>query len=481
MNAALSALMTGQSGVKPGKGDAAVPEGFAALMGAVPIAETGTTVPPFTLGPDGEPILPGSDDATAEGMADILGLSLTAEEAGDPTALSMEASFTGLMIAALPAFAAATPQETGPVTVATTVNVPAVTVPQAAVQVVAGAPDPQLPLTAAAAAPLAADAVAASATQTPVKVALEASAPAAAPPVEAKGDAKIAAPAPQTALILPSGTAPKIPATDQQPISATTKVQTVAQTQVMTGMQPVPKPEGSNKLSIPSRAVPQATTAVEGAAASESMTDADAPVAPLRQAAFGAEQPTFLNNAAAQGKASVDGTATFRPAEVAQSQPVENNALLLADQASDLKAAAPSPEVQSKPAPKPFADALISQVKSVEAKEGRTSVSLHPRGLGQIEIDVVTDKDHGTRVVVRVENPAVLQTLRDERQLLAQGLGFTDAGSFEFQQGFSEDRTRDQQQSHVPFGGTNDDTAGTVTAGVQHKNVVDDGQLDILT
>ena len=222
--------------MKPAKGASAVPEGFAALMGAVPIAETGTTVPPFTLGPDGEPILPGSDDATAEGMADILGLSLTAEEAGDPTALSMEASFTGLMIAALPAFAAATPQETGPVTVATTVNVPAVTVPQAAVQVVAGAPDPQLPLTAAAAAPLAADAVAASATQTPVKVALEASAPAAAPPVEAKGDAKIAAPAPQTALILPSGTAPKIPATDQQPISATTKVQTVAQTQVMTGM-----------------------------------------------------------------------------------------------------------------------------------------------------------------------------------------------------------------------------------------------------
>ena len=65
--------------------------------------------------------------------------------------------------------------------------------------------------------------------------------------------------------------------------------------------------------------------------------------------------------------------------------------------------------------------------------------------------------------------------------LLAQGLGFTDAGSFEFQQGFSDDGARDQQRSAAGFGGGIDDGAGPVTAGVQHKNVVDDGQLDILT
>ena len=474
--------MTGQAGVKTGKGSSAVPEGFAALMGTVAIGEAGAAVPPFTLGPDGEPILLGSDDATAEGMADVLGLSLTAEQAGDPTALSMEASFTGLMSAAQPTGEGAPAQATGAVTTATTVSAPAVAVPQAFVQGVAGETDPQLPL---AAPTLAADAVAANVTQTAVKVAPETAAPTAPSPVEAKTDVKIAAPAPQPSAVPQPVTAPATAVAAQQPIAATAEVQSVAQTQGVAGVQPVPKPQVSDTVSTPSRAAPQAAAAVEGTAPPEPSIDADTPVAPLRQAAFGAEQPTFLNagqnGAAAPGKAPVDVTATFRPAEVVQAQPVESNALILADQASDLKAAAPSAETQAKPAPKPFADALISQVKAVEAKEGRTSVSLHPRGLGQIEIEVVTDKDSGTRVVVRVENPAVLQTLRDERQLLAQGLGFTDAGSFEFQQGFSDDGARDQQRATAGFGGGIDDGAGPVTAGVQHKNVVDDGQLDILT
>jgi len=474
--------MTGQAGVKTGKGSSAVPEGFAALMGTVAIGEAGAAVPPFTLDPDGEPILLGSDDATAEGMADVLGLSLTTEQAGDPTALSMEASFTGLMTAAQPTGEGAPAQATGAVTTATTVSAPAVAVPQTFVQGVAGDADPQLPL---AAPSLAADAVAANVTQTAVKVAPETAAPTVLSPVEAKTDVKIAAPAPQASVVPQSVAAPATAVAAQQPIAATADVQTVAQTQGAAAVQPVPKPQVSDKVSTPPRAAPQAVAAVEGTAPPEPSIDADTPVAPLRQAAFGAEQPTFLNagqnGAATQGKAPVDVTATFRPAEVVQAQPVESNALILADQASDLKAAAPSAETQAKPAPKPFADALISQVKAVEAKEGRTSVSLHPRGLGQIEIEVVTDKDSGTRVVVRVENPAVLQTLRDERQLLAQGLGFTDAGSFEFQQGFSDDGARDQQRSTAGFGGGIDDGAGPVTAGVQHKNVVDDGQLDILT
>ena len=166
MNVALSALMTGQAGVKAGKGSSAVPEGFAALMGTVAIGEAGAAVPPFTLGPDGEPILLGSDDATAEGMADVLGLSLTTEQAGDPTALSMEASFTGLMSAAQPTGEGAIVQATGQVTTATTVGAPAVAVPQTFVQGVAGETDPRLPL---AAPPLAADAVAANETQPAVK------------------------------------------------------------------------------------------------------------------------------------------------------------------------------------------------------------------------------------------------------------------------------------------------------------------------
>ena len=338
MNVALSALMTGQAGVKTGKGSSAVPEGFAALMGTVAIGEAGAAVPPFTLGPDGEPILLGSDDTTPEAMADVLGLSPTTEQAGDPTALSMEASFTGLMSAAQPTGEGATPQATGQVPTATTVSAPAVAVPQAVVQGAAGDADPQLPL--------AADAVTANVIQTAVKVAPETAAPAVPSPVEAKTDVKIAAPAPQTSGVPQPVAATATAVAAQQPIAATAEVQSVAQTQGVAGVQPVPKPQVSDKVSTPPRAAPQAAAAVEGTAPSEPSIDADTPVAPLRQAAFGAEQPTFLNagqnGAAAPGKAPVDVTATFRPAEVVQAQPVESNALILADQASDLKAAAPS-------------------------------------------------------------------------------------------------------------------------------------------
>ncbi len=119
-------------------------------------------------------------------------------------------------------------------------------------------------------------------------------------------------------------------------------------------------------------------------------------------------------------------------------RPVEPGASLLPDQVSQIKASGPLEEA-IKPQPKPFAQALVAQVKAMDVKEGRTSVSLHPRGLGQIEIDIVTDKDSSLRVVVRVENPMVLQTLRDERQMLATAMGLTDAGSFDFEQGFSGD------------------------------------------
>ncbi|HBR36381.1 MAG TPA: flagellar hook-length control protein FliK, partial [Sulfitobacter pontiacus] len=233
MNVALSALMTGQAGVKTGKGSSAVPEGFAALMGTVAIGEAGAAVPPFTLGPDGEPILLGSDDTTPEGMADVLGLSPTTEQAGDPTALSMEASFTGLMSAAQPTGEGATVQATGQVTTATTVSAPAVAVPQALVQGVAGDADPQLPL---AAPPLAADAVAANVTQGPVKVAPETAAPTVPSPVEAKTDVKIAAPALQTSGVPQPVAAPATAVAAQQPIAATADVQSVAQTQGVAGV-----------------------------------------------------------------------------------------------------------------------------------------------------------------------------------------------------------------------------------------------------
>ncbi|KIN77167.1 flagellar hook-length control protein FliK [Sulfitobacter mediterraneus] len=149
------------------------------------------------------------------------------------------------------------------------------------------------------------------------------------------------------------------------------------------------------------------------------------------------------------------------------------------DPATAAKVAAPQ-EAAPKAPPKPFAEALISQVKSVEVSEGRTSVSLHPRGLGNIEIEVVTEKDTAAKVVVRVENPAVLQSLRDERDLLAQAIGLSDSSIFEFHDHQPNDPSGGQG-GQSQSSGQSGETSVTAETAPQHTDVVGDGQLDILT
>lgn len=84
------------------------------------------------------------------------------------------------------------------------------------------------------------------------------------------------------------------------------------------------------------------------------------------------------------------------------------------------------------PTPKPFAEALLTQIKSAEVSEGRTLVNLHPRGLGAVSIEVISEQDAAAKVIIRADNPAVAQALRDERQLLAQAIGLGDGATLEF-------------------------------------------------
>lgn len=137
-------------------------------------------------------------------------------------------------------------------------------------------------------------------------------------------------------------------------------------------------------------------------------------------------------------------------------------------------------EAQPKMAPKHFAEALVSQVKSFDVRKGRTMVSLLPRGFGKIDIEILTEKDNTTRVMVRVENSMVLQALRDERQLLAHAIGMSDASNFDFEQSDANDTGgQSQQQSQ---GSVNQATmmfeAETKS---EHVDIVADGQLDLFT
>lgn len=156
---------------------------------------------------------------------------------------------------------------------------------------------------------------------------------------------------------------------------------------------------------------------------------------------------------------------------------------VVAPQPAELRAAAPldpaAPGTHKAPA-KPMAEALMAQVRSVDVQEGRTTVNLHPRGLGIIEVEMIAERDAASKVIVRVENPLVLQTLREERQLLAQTIGIADSSVMSFEESTSGERT---------YGGADDDgqQQGAFTTDTQdapaptHENVVDDGVLDVLT
>jgi len=211
------------------------------------------------------------------------------------------------------------------------------------------------------------------------------------------------------------------------------------------------------------------------------VTDPEATTAkPVKGQFNTSDTNSFLNSLSQGGKAIAEVSSLMPAVETRElPRPVEPGASLLPDQVSQIKASGPLEEA-IKPQPKPFAQALVAQVKAVDVKEGRTSVSLHPRGLGQIEIDIVTDKDSSLRVVVRVENPMVLQTLRDERQMLATAMGLTDAGSFDFEQGFSGDSNQGKHGQSAQAHGDDVGFAGA-SSGIRHEDVVADNQLNILT
>lgn len=122
----------------------------------------------------------------------------------------------------------------------------------------------------------------------------------------------------------------------------------------------------------------------------------------------------------------------------------------------------------------------MAQVKSVDVTPGRTTINLMPQGLGNIEIEVIAEKDVTSKVVVRVENPMVLQALRDDRQMLAQAIGVSDSNIFDFQErGTGAESQNKQPQGDAGFDMTGDALGADVPR--QHLDVVQDDRIDILT
>ncbi len=133
-----------------------------------------------------------------------------------------------------------------------------------------------------------------------------------------------------------------------------------------------------------------------------------------------------------------------------------------------------------------FARNLVQQIRSASFSEGQTRIALAPRGLGEIEIDMRPDEAGRLRIVLRAENPAVLQALRGDRDGLLAALSesgaTTDDADLDFED-FSRRPSRQTEESeHRPHG------ASAIEAEDQpplnpspSQPIIGDGALDILT
>jgi hypothetical protein len=151
---------------------------------------------------------------------------------------------------------------------------------------------------------------------------------------------------------------------------------------------------------------------------------------------------------------------------------------------ADITAAAPAPQQGANPAqPNGFARNLAGQIRGVSFTEGTTRIELTPQGLGRMEIEIAPDEAGKLRVVIRAENPAVLNALRSDREMLAGLLRDGGASVDDSAMSFEEFGQRQNAATPHEAGGTlaasgpvdDEDEAQTSDA------VIEDGRLNILT
>ncbi|WP_407496428.1 flagellar hook-length control protein FliK [Pseudooceanicola sp. MF1-13] len=146
---------------------------------------------------------------------------------------------------------------------------------------------------------------------------------------------------------------------------------------------------------------------------------------------------------------------------------------------------------QQPPAPSNgLARNLAGQIRGVSFSEGTTRIELSPQGLGKIEVEIAADEAGKLRVVLRAENPAVLNAMRSDREMLA-GL-LRDGGSSVDESAMSFEEFGQQRQSFGQDNGAAGQVASRLTlddAPQDDTEVTDqtqpaidaDGRLNVLT
>lgn len=166
--------------------------------------------------------------------------------------------------------------------------------------------------------------------------------------------------------------------------------------------------------------------------------------------------------------------AAMLPAPSAEARPVSGTTVEIA-----------RPAEPAVPPPSGFARNLSQQIRSASFTEGQTRIALAPRGLGEIEIDMLPDEAGKLRIVLRAENPAVLQALRGDRDglllALADGGANVEEANLDFED-FSQRHRRNGDTEQVAFGDPSGaDAEDAPSIATPQPRLLGTGALDILT
>lgn len=190
-----------------------------------------------------------------------------------------------------------------------------------------------------------------------------------------------------------------------------------------------------------------------------------------------ADARSLVLNVIAQTVAGAEREGQFLSAPAAESRHVTGS---LADALRPM--AAPS---QAAPATG-FARNLVQQIRTASLSEGQTRIALAPRGLGEIEIDLRPDEAGRLRIVLRAENPAVLQALRSDRDglltVLSESGAATEDADLEFEDFSRRSSRQAEETTEAPFGAADpeaEDPPQVNPSPLQQS--LADGALDILT
>lgn len=132
---------------------------------------------------------------------------------------------------------------------------------------------------------------------------------------------------------------------------------------------------------------------------------------------------------------------------------------------------------------------VSQQIRLPGGTETRTQITLRPDGLGAVEIELTTDPSGKLALTLRAENPAVLQALRADRDLLLMSLERTgaelDGARLDFE-GFGEGTgsgAEDRKRAPSPYGplATTADVTAPVSGPAARTPLIGGGRIDLYT